>query len=115
VFRPSFGFGGFDTAAAARTSISPTPAASGGPAIGRAVNISAPLTWSGVHDGCRARICAAAPATTGAAKDVPDIHMYPDCTIRSGNDRASVDSDGTGPVMKRPGATSSGFANPSGV
>ena len=37
--------------------------------------ISAPLTRSGVQSGCRARICAAAPATTGAAKEVPDIHM----------------------------------------
>jgi hypothetical protein len=35
----------------------------------------APLTWSGVKPGCRARICAASAATTGVEKDVPDIHM----------------------------------------
>ena len=41
-----------------------------------AVSISAPLTWSGVKFGCRARMFAAAPATTGAANDVPaELHV----------------------------------------
>ena len=64
------------TAAAAVTSISPTPADSASAADRwRAVSMSAPLTWSGVQFGWRASNWAAAPATTGAEKDVPDIHM----------------------------------------
>ena len=70
------GFGGSATAAAAAARAMPTPSEPGAAApAGSAVSISAPLTWSGDHDGCAARICEAAPATIGAAKDVPDIHM----------------------------------------
>src|SRR5919201_6187824 len=62
-----FGFGGLLRLAALAASSSPTPsepfAAFG---VGRAPSISAPFTWSGVKLGCRARICAAAPATAGA-------------------------------------------------
>ena len=39
------------------------------------VCMSAPLTWSGVHSGCFARIRAAMPATAGAANDVPESLM----------------------------------------
>jgi len=35
----------------------------------------APLIWSGDHVGFFAMIDAAMPETTGAANDVPDIHM----------------------------------------
>ena len=35
----------------------------------------APFTWSGVQVGFFAKIDAAIPETTGAANDVPDIHM----------------------------------------
>ena len=80
-----------------------------------AVTISAPFTWSGVQSGWRARICAAIPETTGAENDVPDIQMYPGATRRSGNVVASVLADGTGPIIQRPGAPSSGFAKPSAV
>jgi hypothetical protein len=71
----AFGLGGAVCAAAAAASISPIPTdiedAFG---TNRAVFISAPLTWSGDQSGWRARIWAAAPATTGAANEVPDIH-----------------------------------------
>jgi hypothetical protein len=64
------------TIAALNALISPTPAEPGG-ASGtyRAAFMSAPFTWSGVQLGCLARIWAAAPDTTGAAKDVPDRRM----------------------------------------
>jgi hypothetical protein len=41
---------------------------------GTAASMRAPLTWSGVQLGLTERMCAAAPATTGAANEVPDIH-----------------------------------------
>jgi hypothetical protein len=75
--RPAFGLGGVLTAAAAVAWTSPTPRAYvpvPGPGWA-AVNMSAPLTSSGVHVGCRARRSAAIPETTGAEKEVPDIHM----------------------------------------
>src|SRR6266567_2116744 len=71
-----FGFGGAVTFAAASAVNSPTPleAPTAGLII-RAVTISAPLTWSGVQSGWRARMSAAAPDTTGAANDVPESCM----------------------------------------
>ena len=67
--------GGVATATAAATAFSsPTPVPRPS-AVFVAVAISAPFTWSGFQFGCSARICAAAPATCGAANDVPDIHM----------------------------------------
>jgi hypothetical protein len=71
----AFGFGGSLTWVAALAVISPTPPASPAPGIVRAVSISAPFTSSGVNLGCRARMSAAAPATTGAANDVPESCM----------------------------------------
>jgi hypothetical protein len=72
--RARFGFGGLVTSEAALAFTSPTPSAR--PAeVGRALTMRAPLTWSGVQPGCAARMSAAAPETTGAEKDVPDIHM----------------------------------------
>ena len=56
------------------TFTSPTPSAVPA-AVGFAVSMRAPLTWSGVQPGYLASSCAAAPETTGAANDVPDIHM----------------------------------------
>ena len=61
--------------------------------------MSAPLTWSGVHVGCAERIWAAAPATTGAANDVPDSWMYPGATTLAGFSETRVDVMGTGPTM----------------
>jgi len=55
------------------------------------------------------------PLTTGAANDVPDIHIQPGATTRSGKPSASVESVGTGPTIIRPGATTSGLAKPSAV
>ena len=40
-----------------------------------AVCMIAPLTWSGVQPGFLASSVAAMPETTGAANEVPDIHM----------------------------------------
>ena len=75
-FSPAFGFGGLETAFAAAPSASPTPSefVLSAPAC-FAVSMSAPLTWSGPQPEWRARSCAAIPETTGAANDVPDIHM----------------------------------------
>ena len=91
--------GGLVSAAAAPASISPTPAER--PAAfgtGCAVSMRAPFTWSGVHSGCRASSSAAAPETIGAANEVPDIHMYPGATTRSGSAVGSVEPAGTGPA-----------------
>src|SRR5919201_1230607 len=70
-----FGLGGFVSAAALAASTSPTPSDQLGAAVGFAVSISAPLTWSGVQFGCSASSTAAAPETTGAANEVPDSSM----------------------------------------
>jgi hypothetical protein len=72
--RPRFGFGGLVTSNAPFALTSPTPSAMPA-AVGRALSMSAPLTLSGVQLGFFARVRAAAPETTGAEKDVPDIHM----------------------------------------
>jgi len=58
------------------------------------------------------------PATIGAESEVPDSVMYvPSAVLSSwpGRSAASVESAGTGPTIARPGAESSGFANPSSV
>ena len=73
-FRARLGFGGLVTSNAPLALISPTPRPMTA-AVERALSMSAPLTLSGVHVGFFARIRAAAPETTGAANDVPDIHM----------------------------------------
>src|SRR5919198_6242687 len=67
-----FGLGGFVSAAALAASTSPTPSDQLGAAVGFAVSISAPLTWSGVQFGCSASSTAAVPETTGAANEVPE-------------------------------------------
>jgi hypothetical protein len=72
--RPRFGLGGLVTSNAPFALTSPTPSAVPA-AVGRALSMSAPLTLSGVQFGFLARIRAAAPETTGAENDVPDIHM----------------------------------------
>src|SRR3954451_2262919 len=48
------------------------------PALGSvlAPSFSAALTWSGVHDGWLCSTSATAPATMGAAIDVPPARMY---------------------------------------
>src|ERR1700730_3316374 len=73
LFRPAFGFGGlfrYQRAAAMFTSPTPSePFAAIGSGV--AVTMSAPFTWSGVQSGCCAISSAAAPATTGAANEVP--------------------------------------------
>ena len=75
-FTAAFGLGGLETRDAAYASITPTPSDPGAAfGVCFAVSMSAPLTWSGVHSGWRARIWAAAPATTGAANDVPESSM----------------------------------------
>ena len=58
---------------------------------------------------------AAAADTTGAANDVPESSMYPLPATLSGWSGSSVALGETGPIRYRPGAESSGFANPSGV
>jgi hypothetical protein len=73
----------------------------------------APLTWSGVQPGLRARICAAMPETIGAANDVPESFRYPGATIRSGRSMPIVAPTGAWPTMYRPAATTSGLAKPS--
>jgi hypothetical protein len=76
LFSAAFGFGALESATAFAMSTTPTPAESGAESpAGRAVTISAPLTWSGVDVGCAERIWAAAPATTGAANEVPESWM----------------------------------------
>jgi hypothetical protein len=56
--------------------ISPAPVEPGAAfGAGRVVTSRAPFTWSGPQLGCRARICAAVPATIGAANDVPESWM----------------------------------------
>src|SRR4051794_25170868 len=73
---PALGFGALLTRAAPSAFSSPTPSdPSVTPFGARAVSIRAPFTWSGVKFGCRARICAAAPATAGAENDVPESWM----------------------------------------
>src|SRR6266550_25830 len=67
--------------------------------VGRAVAISAPLIWSGPPVGLRAMICAAIPATIGAANDVPESWMYPGETMLLAFWEASVDATGIGPTM----------------
>ena len=61
------------------------------------MSMSAPFTSSGPHSGWSASSRAAVPATIGAAKDVPDIHMYPGATTRSGRAVGNVEPAGTGP------------------
>ena len=76
-FRPAFGLTRPSVASAAVPLTMPTPRAPsemypfGVPVL----TMSAPFTWSGVHSGWRERIVAAIPETTGAANEVPDIHM----------------------------------------
>jgi hypothetical protein len=69
-----FGLGGLVTCEAALALTSPSPRAIPA-AVGWAVSMRAPLTWSGVQFGWLATTSAAAPETMGAANDVPDIHM----------------------------------------
>jgi hypothetical protein len=73
-FRARFGLGGSATCVAAIALTSPTPRAMP-PAVGCALSMRAPLTLSGVQSGWWAMTRAAAPETTGAEKEVPDIHM----------------------------------------
>jgi hypothetical protein len=97
---PRFGLGAEASATAFETSTMPTPSESGAAAgVRLAVSMRAPLTWSGPHVRCAARIWAAPPATMGAAKDVPESWMYPGATILSGRSRASVEAAGAGPTM----------------
>jgi len=50
--RAAFGFGGFESAAAAAVLISPTPSDHGAAnSVAFAVSINAPLTWPGVQFG----------------------------------------------------------------
>src|SRR5918912_1846492 len=52
----AFGFGGARTSTAFAAFTSPTPSDIGAAdGVGRAVSMSAPFTWSGVHVGCTAR------------------------------------------------------------
>src|SRR6266545_1468009 len=115
-FRPRFGFGGRSTSAARAAFNSPTPAEpTGASGTKRALSMSAPLIWSGVNVGCRATIWAEAPATIGAANEVPDRRMYPGDTTWSGRSSGRVAVAGTGPIMYRPAAASSGLRKPSFV
>ena len=71
-----FGFGGLFAITDLTAFASPTPSEPGtAEGVGRAVAISAPLIWSGPQLGLRAMICAAIPATIGAANDVPESLM----------------------------------------
>jgi len=76
-FRPAFGFARPEALAAAAPLTTPTPRAPAEAYLAgtETVCMIAPLTWSGVQLGCLAMIAAAIPETTGAANDVPDIHM----------------------------------------
>src|SRR4029453_6120925 len=95
-----FGFGGRVTSAALLICSSPTPTEpSVAPSTIFVESISAPLTWSGVNSGCRARICAAAAEITGAAKDVPESWMYPGATSLSACSTVNAEPAGTGPTM----------------
>ncbi len=55
------------------------------------------------------------PETTGAAKDVPDIHRLFGATTRSGNCESRFAPVGTAPTILRPGAATSGLKKPSWV
>src|SRR5262249_9745051 len=95
---------------------SPTPSDPGvAEGVGRAPSIRAPLIWSGVHDGFRARICAAIPETIGAANALPDSGVWRGPTMFAAFCTASVELIGIGPTMKRPSADTSGFEKPSFV
>src|SRR5262249_15075296 len=94
-----FGFGASGRFAARLALTSPTPPARPSDrSMFCAVSISAPLTWSGVNPGCRARTSAAAPATTGAANDVPESCMYPCANTLPGRSVQSVEPTGAGPT-----------------
>src|SRR5690348_1233857 len=68
-----FGFGALLAVTDLTAFTSPRPSEPGtAEGVGRAVAISAPLTWSGPHVGLRATICAAIPDTIGAANEVPE-------------------------------------------
>src|SRR3954452_2186167 len=81
----------------------------------RAEAVSTPLTWFGVRFGYFCSSSAAAPATMGAAIDVPPARIIWYCTMQVGQsvenalDGASVDT------MCAPGAWMSGLAKPSCV
>ena len=71
-----FGFGALVAVTDLTAFTSPRPSEPGiADGVGRAVAISAPLIWSGPQAGLRAMICAAIPATIGAANDVPESWM----------------------------------------
>src|SRR6266576_3390148 len=71
-----FGFGALVAVTDLTAFTSPRPSEPGiADGVGRAVAISAPLIWSGPQVGLRAMICAAIPATIGAANDVPESWM----------------------------------------
>src|SRR5919202_1940056 len=99
---------GSQTAAAALTSWIP-------PASVRAVSMSVDLASSGVQSGWASNISAAAPDTTGAAIDVPPRRMYSPWTTQAGHRSANALPGASVDTMCAPGATTSGFANPSWV
>src|SRR4029079_7730344 len=71
--RALFGFGTLAAVTDLTAFTSPSPSEPGtAEGVGLAVAISAPLTWSGLQLGLRARICAAIPDTIGAANEVPE-------------------------------------------
>src|SRR3954447_18268788 len=108
--RPLFGFGAQLAITARDAVISPSPAPFGFPLrTARAVRMSAPLTWSGVHSGCRASMLAAVPATIGAENDVPESWIRSVPTMFPGFSAVIVEPAGIGPTMKRPGAETSGL------
>src|SRR3954453_1530449 len=95
-----FGFGALAAITDLTAFTSPSPSEPGtAEGVGRAVAISAPLIWSGPQLGLRAMICAAIPATIGAANDVPESWMYPGETTLLAFWDASVEAIGIGPTM----------------
>src|SRR5438034_4884005 len=95
-----FGFGTLVAVTDLTAFTSPRPSEPGiADGVGRAVAISAPLIWSGPQLGLRAMICAAIPATIGAANDVPESWMYPGEPMLLAFCDASVEVIGIGPTM----------------
>jgi hypothetical protein len=96
----------FDALKADSASSSSPPAGSS-----RRLFTSAPLTWSGVQEGCSSSSVATTPATTGADIDVPPARMYwPSPDTQSGHIDAKSLSGARLETIRAPGAYSSGFA-----
>jgi hypothetical protein len=76
----------------------------------RPLAITAAFTWSGVRPGRSWSMSATAPATMGAAIDVPPARMYWPSTMQLGHIDANALFGARFETMWAPGASTSGFA-----